>query len=112
MIAKQIGQRFCQRRYEVDDSQRTLHGALLDAEILAEVYLAMTGGQAALSFDQSVGDAENIASVERAVSPDRVPLRIIKPTPGELAAHEASLVAIDEISDGKCVWLEGADSAA
>ena len=96
------------RRYEIDDAQRTLHGALLDAEILAEVYLAMTGGQAALSFDAIVADAAGVGTGERHASRDRVPLRIITPTLEELAAHEASLAAIDEISDGKCVWLAGA----
>ena len=100
------------RRYEVDDSRRRLHGALLDAEILAEVYLAMTGGQAVLGFDDNVGDAETGGTRERVVNADRSPLRIIEPTAEELAAHDECLAIIDEISTGKCVWLQGADSAS
>lgn len=93
------------KRYGVDNSQRELHGALLDAEILADVYLAMTGGQTALSLD----GAENNSGAEEkleiaAISADRKPLKVIKATPVELAAHEEQLKRIQETS-GSCVWL-------
>ena len=93
------------KRYGVDNSQRELHGALLDAEILADVYLAMTGGQTALSLD----GAENNAGVEEklevtVISADRKPLKVIKATAEELAAHEEQLKRIQETS-GSCIWL-------
>jgi DNA polymerase-3 subunit epsilon len=86
----------CQR-YGVDNSSRELHGALLDAEILADVYLAMTGGQTAFQL----GDEERTTQRGQATarrSPhlprDRPPLRVIEASAEELAAHEAQLDAI------------------
>lgn len=99
------------KRYGVDNSQRDLHGALLDAEILAEVYLAMTGGQTALSLDSGVETTGGLIQAHsiRRLSPDRPPLRVIRATEEELAAHAKRLEAIDKASGGKCVWkkLEG-----
>lgn len=75
------------RRYEVDNSARTKHGALLDAEILADVYLIMTGGQKALAFDQGRG-ADQVPGGEIRRLPSRSqPLRVITPDATALAAH-------------------------
>ena len=93
------------RRYGIDNSGRTLHGALLDAEILAEVYLAMTGGQVTLHL--GAGEASGPArggEAQRAVSAERPPLPVIEPTPAEQAAHAAWLDRLDAASDGHCVW--------
>jgi DNA polymerase-3 subunit epsilon len=92
------------KRYEIDNSNRSLHGALLDAEILAEVYLAMTGGQTdlGLSFKASRSRNELNTGVDMA---DRPPLRIMQPSAGELEKHRARLLAIREAA-GTCLWLE------
>lgn len=93
------------KRYEIDNSQRDLHGALLDAEILADVYLAMTGGQASLSLDTR-GDqlSGEPATVIRRVAEDRPPLRIIPAGSEDLQAHEARLDAIDKACGGTSLW--------
>ncbi len=98
------------RRYSIDNSQRTLHGALLDAEILADVYLAMTGGQTALFQESAQGAVQRAAHIE---VPDldlnRPPLSVIRATGEELAAHAAWMEEIEKKSGGKCLWkkLEG-----
>jgi len=94
------------RRYEIDNSQRELHGALLDAEILADVYLAMTGGQVSLSLDAGgAGEARGGADgAIRRLPAGRPRLRVIRATDAELALHEARLDAIQGKSDGKVVW--------
>jgi len=98
------------RRYNVDNTQRTLHGALLDAEILADVYLVMTGGQTGL-FEDGHGSAKGgmFHSEIRRLDPDRPRLTVIPPTPEEQAAHEAWLDELDKKSNGRCLWrsLEG-----
>ncbi len=95
------------RRYEVDNSQRELHGALLDAEILADVYLAMTGGQATLSLD---GSGAGLAGGGTAELPpldaDRPPLPVLHASEAELDAHRARLEAIAKASGGRCLWRE------
>lgn len=94
------------KRYDVDNNHRTLHGALLDAELLADVYLAMTGGQGALGLDTSPGDEQSGGAVERTAAARQLPpLRIIAPNADELAAHRARLDAIAKRSGGKCLWL-------
>ncbi len=96
------------KRYGVDNSQRDLHGALLDAEILADVYLLMTGGQTALSLggNQSNKDAsEGISEIKR-LSITRKALPIIIANSEELAAHEQKLASINKSSNGSCVWLK------
>ena len=94
-------------RLEVDNSGRTLHGALLDAELLADVYINMTRGQDALL----VMDDEDASSSSTAAGGGamKVNLRdlvlpVLAPNEQELAAHEAVLQAIDKASDGKTVW--------
>ncbi len=90
------------KRYGVDNSGRDLHGALLDAEILAEVYLAMTGGQATLDLSTAAPTASRAARDSGGSS--RGPLRVIRADDQELDAHRERLLAIDEASDGACVW--------
>jgi DNA polymerase-3 subunit epsilon len=93
------------KRYEVDNSHRELHGALLDAEILADVYLFMTGGQTALLLDghQKTNDAAATGIVR--IDSDRPALKVIAANDDELALHEARLEAINKASGGNCVWL-------
>lgn len=98
----------CQR-YGVDNSQRDLHGALLDAEILADVYLAMTGGQTALALAGSDQTASQqvVTSAIRRLSNARQPLPVVRATPLELEAHERRLQEIDKKSAGNTVWRKG-----
>ncbi len=102
----------CQR-YDVDNSQRDLHGALLDAEILADVYLAITGGQTALQLsDAGTDDGAGHVHDEqiRRLAADRTPLPVIKASPEELAAHEHQLDLIARASGGTVVWRELGDT--
>lgn len=96
------------RRYEIDNSQRQLHGALLDSEILADVYLVMTGGQGALSFGGSSdeGDGLSGAGAIRHLATDRKPLTIVRATESECQAHELRLDALDKASGQRCVWRQ------
>ncbi len=80
------------RRLEIDNSQRTLHGALLDSEILAEVYLAMTGGQTGLDLD-GLGEFGGVEPVRR-LSVDRPRLAVVAPSDEEMSAHQAYLEKI------------------
>lgn len=96
------------RRYSIDNAQRTLHGALLDAEILADVYLAMTGGQTALFQEPGDAAAAALQTVSahaiRRLDPNRLPLLILYASEPELAEHERMLAEIDKKSGGHCVW--------
>ncbi|MBL4566498.1 MAG: DNA polymerase III subunit epsilon [Porticoccus sp.] len=94
------------KRYGVDNSQRDLHGALLDAEILADVYLLMTGGQVDLILG-SHGSAQegSIQSDIRRITGDRPSLKIITADKTELEQHNQKLAQINKASDGACVWL-------
>jgi len=93
------------KRYSVDNSQRDLHGALLDADLLLEVYLAMTGGQGALTLDEAAETAAANAPARRARRPQGT-LVVVRPTPAEIAAHERRLAALDKSSGGKTVWRQ------
>ncbi|MDP2397755.1 MAG: DNA polymerase III subunit epsilon [Burkholderiales bacterium] len=87
-------------RYQIDNSARTLHGALLDAELLADVYLAMTRGQDSLMIeDDTVRTEVAVAGFNR----DGLRLVVLRATSGEVAAHEAQLADIDKASGG-AVW--------
>ena len=89
------------KRYMVDNSQREMHGALLDAEILADVYLMLTGGQVSLSLGT---DSENQASQQiHRLDSNRPRLKVIKASVEEAARHEEKLNEIDKIS-GRSVW--------
>ncbi len=94
------------KRYEIDNGRRVLHGALLDAEILAEVYLAMTGGQTALTLDADEatgGDAMTRGHAIRRLSLAAGALRVVRPAATEQAAHEAKLAQIRKAA-GLCHW--------
>lgn len=93
------------KRYEVDNSGRELHGALLDAELLAEVYLAMTGGQVDLALDLAGAGEYDSAGVEVVSHIDLDRLVVREANAEELAAHRQRLAAIREHS-GQCLWLE------
>jgi DNA polymerase III subunit epsilon len=96
------------KRYSVDNSQREYHGALLDAEILADVYLLMTGGQTLLSLGGNQSKSEtgtNQVSEIRRLNHLRKPLPVVYASEAELAIHEKKLAAIAKESGGKCVWL-------
>lgn len=98
----------CQR-YMVDNSQRELHGALLDAEILADVYLAMTGGQTTLALageEQGGQQGFAVSSAIRRLPAERQPLRVIAASVEELQAHEQRLDAIEKASRGHCLWRQ------
>lgn len=90
------------RRFEVDNSGRTLHGALLDAGLLAEVYIQMTRGQGTLVIDEAES-ADAGASVE-AADFGALRLVVLEPSDSELQAHRAVLADIDKASRGKLLW--------
>lgn len=95
------------RRYYIDNSNRELHGALLDAEILAEVYLAMTGGQVSLSLASEAAVVHHNNNEQTVISPQkRGPFRVIKANENELLAHEANLQRLDKLTGGQCLWLK------
>lgn len=91
------------KRLGVDNSHRGTHGALLDANLLADVYLALTSGQESLGFDEdaAVAAAAQIAAVRIDVF---VRPRIFRASQDEIVLHEARLAAIDKASKGACVW--------
>jgi len=101
------------KRYDVDNSNRELHGALLDSEILADVYLAMTGGQTALSLEGSgeePGGGPRAEAIRR-LDLSRPRLKVIYADYEELQAHEQRLAAIEESCGDKPVWLREASAA-
>ena len=91
-------------RYQIDNSHRTLHGALLDTELLAEVYLAMTRGQESLLGDGGDEQEELVAS--QSSDAPRLPVRVLLATEEELAQHAQQLAAIDKASKGACLWQQ------
>ena len=93
------------KSYDVDNSNRELHGALLDARILAEVYLAMTGGQTSLSLGGDEAD-DTGAAVSRTIQKleKQVPLKVIQADAGESTEHEAMLKLISKASNGALLW--------
>lgn len=94
------------KRYEVDNSQRDLHGALLDAQILLDVYLKMTGGQTDLTF-HSVATSHGVkGKSEQYINNKHKKLVVIEPTENELAEHRLLLESIEDKNKGKCIWLE------
>lgn len=91
------------KRYSVDNSQRELHGALLDAEILADVYLLLTGGQVTLGLgDESESKRFSTESVK--LDPNRPRLRVVKADDNELSAHEQKLDHLDKKSESGAMW--------
>jgi DNA polymerase-3 subunit epsilon len=100
------------KRYSVDNSGRELHGALLDAQLLGEVYLAMTGGQVALRLGDSgtARNGEGVLTARPLVRP-ATPLLVISTTLEEEQAHEAFLTLLGKSSKGRCLWQQ-IDTAA
>ncbi|MCX2960748.1 DNA polymerase III subunit epsilon [Rodentibacter caecimuris] len=97
-------------RLGIDNSKRTLHGALLDAEILADVYLSMTGGQTSL-FEEGEEEIPMVATIERSAAESIESavtfsnnLKRLQPNEEELQAHLELLKMINKKSNGKCVW--------
>lgn len=108
-------------RYEINNKHRTLHGALLDAELLAEVYLAMTRGQDSLAIGMDAGGDPRgpIAQVAQARPVDamaaaatgHVRLKVLPASDEERLAHDKVLAGIDKESGGRCVWLKAGKPA-
>lgn len=93
------------KRYNIDNSQRTLHGALLDAAILADVYLTMTRQQGAMFEPETQhGAGGRNSAMRRAVFRERAPLPVLRASAGESAAHDRYLEMLDQSSGGPCVW--------
>jgi DNA polymerase-3 subunit epsilon len=99
------------KRYEVDASRRDVHGALIDAELLARVYLAMTGGQTALSLDEDDEDL-SFTGEETVVRPRRndLELVVLRATDEELAAHEALMDKMQ--ASGACLFRDASEGDA
>ena len=94
------------RRYSVDNTQSTLHGALLDAEILADVYLMMTSGQRNLELvTENMGVNTTVGHMKSGSSGDHLPLIVLRASKDEKAAHSESLAVIDEKSAEGCLWV-------
>lgn len=93
------------KRYGVDNTQRQLHGALLDAEILADVYLSMTSGQSSLPLQEEQSEVTLRQQRARKLDPDRKPLAVIQATAEELKAHQQRLQDIESGSEQGCLWL-------
>lgn len=98
------------KRYAIDNSHRTLHGALLDSEILADVYLMMTGGQTALMLDeQEDKNTEQVSFDASHVIQSGEPLRTVLPTADEQAAHRDMLAVIEKACGGEPLWRQRTD---
>lgn len=107
------------KRYGVDNSGRELHGALLDSEILADVYLTMTGGQTSLSLAGNASDGNgtgegsgNQATEIRRLPADRTPGRILRASENDLAEHAARLEAIAKSAGAPALWTQLVESQA
>jgi DNA polymerase-3 subunit epsilon len=92
------------KRYSIDNSNRELHGALLDAHLLAQVYLAMTGGQSSLFEDVQVAKTVSEETGKTRILQNTKPLLVLKATEEELIAHQEYLELLTK--KGKCLWLE------
>ncbi|MCF6458559.1 DNA polymerase III subunit epsilon [Pseudoalteromonas sp. MMG024] len=92
------------RRYDIDNSKRTLHGALLDSEILADVYLGMTGGQVSLNLANQEGQSGENSKGIRRLSSDRPRLNVIFADNDEQSAHIERLNLVND-KGGHCLWL-------
>ncbi len=93
-------------RYDIDNSHRTLHGALLDAEILADVYLLMTGGQTRLELAVAESSSGSEAGQQAGSLIRSSQLKIIRASDDELAAHEKRLDLVAKKGGGKCLWRD------
>ena len=95
-------------RYAVDHSRRTLHGALLDAQLLADVWLAMTRGQETLDMMMASAEAPSVALADAPLS---AAIAVVRASADELAAHRAMCERIERESKGRCLWLREAVAA-
>ena len=91
------------RRYYIDNSNRQLHGALLDSEILADVYLAMTGGQTSLTLVDASGSSGGVEPIRRLAS-NRAPLRVQLASSEETSSHEDYLALLEKKSGNASIW--------
>lgn len=95
------------RYYAIPQRDRTFHGALLDAEILADVYLAMTGGQVGLALGQDDEGGGNPQEKVRRLAAGRIPLPVLRATAEELMAHQAKIAELDKNTEGgACLWRQ------
>lgn len=94
------------RRYEINNSHRELHGALLDAEILADVYLSMTGGQTALTLEANDGSGQEHGGKYQNIDFLSLPLASVKPSEQELNDHQSWVERLNEKVGGDCVWAK------
>jgi DNA polymerase-3 subunit epsilon len=104
------------KRYGIDNANRDLHGALLDARLLADVYLAMTGGQSLLALDDgetrpTEGSLDGVVLSLAALRPPE-PLCVVQASEQELAAHAQLIALLQKASGGKCLWLAATNSDA
>lgn len=99
-------------RYNINNDHRKLHGALLDAEILADVYLAMTGGQVSLLGGSQQEAQQQTDNQIRRLDPDRPRLPVLQASAAALEAHQAYLEQLEKSSQGRCVWLHLTDETA
>jgi DNA polymerase III subunit epsilon len=96
------------KRYEIDNSHRELHGALLDARLLADVYLAMTGGQSRLGLDDMAGASARRSRFVELLAAGDAPLPVLRADADELAQHHARLQKM--ATKGKCLWASDLDA--
>lgn len=99
------------KRYGVDNTQRQLHGALLDAEILADVYLLMTSGQSSFALKEEATEVAARNKRKRKFDPNRPQLNIVRANAEELIQHRQRLQEIQEKSGENCLWLKLDESA-
>jgi DNA polymerase-3 subunit epsilon len=92
------------KRLGVDNAQRTLHGALLDAQLLAEVYLALTAGQGDLGFAVAAANTMAAVAITLDVAGAQFARRVLRASADELHLHQARLQRIDTASGGHCLW--------
>ena len=92
------------KRYGVDNSRRELHGALLDAQILVDVYLGMTGGQTALILGEESDAAASMAAEVVFAPIPRGVLKVVRASDVEISAHDRVLATLDKVSSGKTIW--------
>lgn len=94
------------RRLNIDNRQRNLHGAMLDAQLLCEVYLAMTGGQGDLGFSERETPADRAVPGAGETTTTANALRVQHADASELAAHAARLAQVRKAAKGRCLWLD------
>ena len=93
------------RRYDIDNAKRTLHGALLDSEILADVYLAMTGGQVKMNLANNTEDTSQTDNTSiRRLADNRPALKVVKASADEIVAHEERLKGVNK--NGETLWQQ------